>query len=809
MSKNSKTPSRKSTAHVARDFVARVPCAFLFPLKPGCKKPPMFKDELEANNSNDPQKLKFWHDKYAGCNWGIALKKAKLIVMDVDTKPGKSGQATFDDLEMMYGSLSETFTVRTPSGGLHLYFKEANGVEHRMGVSAFGRDVDSPNYVLAPGCVLSGDGKDVAGEYVIINDVPIADAPAWFKTFLDKPTAEPVEQVPEVELDQDANVEWAVSYLQNDAPSSRIGENGEYTVLLIYGELKDHGISMPKAIELFEQHYNTFEHCDPPWNLGDGPIADRHDVKAQNAYSYLKENAPGAATPEAEFTAEPLTAEQEADVKRRAAEDWKQYNERLARERPEDMAAFREGADKTTMMQLAPLDSKEPRRIGLPTTLCNEWVWATGIERFIKRREPGVMWKVKQFDSVFNPIARTGSISSQLFKTDFPLRRFKTMIFAPGKPETTDGNYNGWRGSPIKPAKGDTTLWNQHLGYVFPGDAERNEVLNWCAWVLQNPSAKPDQALLIVGKNTGTGKSLIARVMEQLVGPANTQRPKNSSLGGDFNSWLLSCRLCVIEELMQVGRRENLNALRDIITEPFVEVNIKGVPAYKIPNYVAMLGITNSPDALPIDSTDRRWDIVSVPDSVTAKPKAYYDALFAVTVEKDKPMTPVREAGLAAIYYELLKRDLKGWAPRGHAVMTDAKRDMIARAEPAFTRWLREQIDGEPFTWELINIRDDILSLPIPEDVRPRGVFNMDMMVVDFLKTELHAGKFLDASGGEARHRIGGKDGPKRTLWGINGGAEKYANMPPAERVAAYLKVRDPYRRVVRKAEVTVDLPDE
>ena len=722
--------------------------------------------------------------------------------MDVDTKPGKVGQATLDELELLHGLLPATLTIRTPSGGVHYYFAETNSVRHGNRVSAFGKDVDSTNYVLIPGCAL-----DIGGEYAIINDAPIAPAPDWFAEYLDKQESAAVEQVPDIELDKPENVEWAINYLTNDAPPCVQGQNGEFTMLSVYAELKDHGISIDRAIELVEEHYNVFDKCDPLWNLNDGPIADRHDIKAQNAYGYLRQNAPGSNTAEADFTNDPLSPEEQAALDADVAKGWEKYEERLRdQQQAEDDAEDAKPKDSTVETQLFPLAEIEPKVIRRVKTLCNEWVWATGIERFINRRSPSTMWKAKQFDSEFNPVAGKGSISTQLFGTEFPLRRFKTMVFAPGKPEVTGGNYNGWRGSPIKPVKGDTTLWNKHLEYLFPGEAERNEVLNWLAWVLQNPGLKPHQALLIVGKNTGTGKSIIARVMEQLVGPVNTQRPKNSSLGGDFNSWLLSCRLCIIEELMQVGRRENLNALRDIITEPFVEVNIKGIPAYKIPNYVAMLGISNHPDALPLDETDRRWDVVGIPDSVKEQTKAYYDALCAVTVD-DKPMTPRRQAGLAAIFHELLNRPLRGWAPRGHALVTDAKRDMISRGEASFTRWLRQQIDGAPFTWKLVNIRDDILSAPIPDDVKPRG--DMEIMVADFLKAELRGGKFLDPSGNEVRHRIGRRDGPKRTLWGINGGFEKYKDAASRDRVAAYIKERDPHNRIVRTAEAAADFEDD
>src|SRR5205085_7167844 len=130
--------------------------------------------------------------------------------------------------------------------------------------------------------------------------------------------------------------------------------------------------------------------------------------------------------------------------------------------------------------------------------------------------------------------------------------------------------------------------------------------------------------------------------------------------------WALRCKLCIIEELMQVGKREVANELRDIITEPTIEVNIKNVPAQLVENYMAMMGISNHPDALPLDKTDRRWLVVET--KVTRKDPDYYRRLFKILSDPD---------ALAAIAYELKTRDLKGYDASGVAPMTAAKQRMI------------------------------------------------------------------------------------------------------------------------------------
>jgi hypothetical protein len=298
---DSKNTDRPSTLSIALAVLDAHPLWYLFPIKRGLKTPPLFKNELETNNSNDPKKIEAWHERFPGCNWGIALKKSKLIVVDCDTKPGKVGEATLSELEFTYGELPPTLTVRTPSGGRHYYFDEANGVKHRMAVSGFGKDVDSTNYVVCAGCKL-----DAGGEYTITTDAPIAPAPAWFGDVLGA-AVEPVaaaDQTPLVEQDTPAIRAECIAYLTTDAPPAILGENGDAVTLQVCGVLKDMGASKNLALELMADYYNG--RCNPPWSFYDGPTADRMDVKIDNAWKYLTQNAPGSATPEADFADDPV-----------------------------------------------------------------------------------------------------------------------------------------------------------------------------------------------------------------------------------------------------------------------------------------------------------------------------------------------------------------------------------------------------------------------------------------------------------------------------------------------------------------------
>jgi hypothetical protein len=105
------------------------------------------------------------------------------------------------------------------------------------------------------------------------------------------------------------------------------------------------------------------------------------------------------------------------------------------------------------------LDAPRPQYQTLPQ-VCKDWVWVTGVKRFVRRTD-GLMWDEKQFNSAFDYLVRRGHAAAELFEdTQGLLRKFESITFAPGRPEMDGETYNTWRPSGIKPAEGDTTVWD-------------------------------------------------------------------------------------------------------------------------------------------------------------------------------------------------------------------------------------------------------------------------------------------------------------------------------------------------------------
>ncbi len=717
------------TLQLALDYLAFNPTRFLFPIKAGAKFPPLIQDNLAAA-SNDPEQIKAWAKKWPGCNWGVSLKKSNLMVADVDTKPGKNGQATFDDLDLMYG-WPETERVKTPSGGYHLYYDG----EHifALGKHGFGPDIDSPNYVLMCGCVFKDGTSYVAG-----NARASVPAPQWFYDVI-KASKTKIANVDDivVDLDKPENIEWVIDYLKEDAEPAIEGKSGDHTTLRIAMSVKDAGISRDLAIELMNEHYNP--RCEPPWDIED------LTRKVDNAYAYAKHSKTGGKTAEADFAEDvdfdPLTIKPKGDPKKAA---------KSARDRREDRK--REAAKSD--------DEKE--RFCTIKDIMNEWVWVANIERFVNMEKTEQMWKTTAMDRTFLYLEAKNprkSVSDQLLeKKKGAVARAHSMVYLPGTTERflEQGTmFNLYRPSDVIPAEGDTTMWRDHLAYLFPDERDRNLVLNWVAWMIQNLDKKPKHALLVQGHKQGTGKSFIAEVLQLILGKSNVAPLTQNDLHGDFNGWALKAKLIWIEELRALDRAEVKNKLHPLITQERIRINDKNVSAYPIENCFGIFAMTNDDAAVALDNSDRRYLVVrtdAIPRNHTDFGEGfdpnYYKKLYGLLNDP---------AAVAAIAHELITRDLGEYDARGSAPETAAKSAMIDAGLSDLETWMVENASSYPLNGRVIQIPDIVASLPKRLDHSPR----LTQVIGSVLKHRFKGVKI-------GQFRVAGHEN-RPHLWLING----------------------------------------
>ncbi|OII65272.1 DNA primase [Streptomyces sp. CC53] len=168
----------------------------VFPLRPGVKRPALHREERcprtgacagghrkwEQRATTDPDRIRAaWAT--GAFNVGIATGPSNLVVVDLDMPKGKGssdapcGATTFGALcERAGQAVPATRTVRTATGGTHLYFTAPPGIRLTNTAGTLAPLVDTRahgGYVVAPGSATP------AGTYTVEDDRPPVPLPEW------------------------------------------------------------------------------------------------------------------------------------------------------------------------------------------------------------------------------------------------------------------------------------------------------------------------------------------------------------------------------------------------------------------------------------------------------------------------------------------------------------------------------------------------------------------------------------------------------------------------------------------------------
>ena len=140
--------------------------------RPDCASPakhPRTRHGLRDATS-DLEQVRRWWRRWPDANLGLCTG-AGLVVLDVD--PAHGGFESLAALQRDLGALPATRTVRTGSGGLHLYFEHPGELRNSTGALGPGLDVRADGgYVIAP------PSRHVAGaDYRLEDATPIAPLP--------------------------------------------------------------------------------------------------------------------------------------------------------------------------------------------------------------------------------------------------------------------------------------------------------------------------------------------------------------------------------------------------------------------------------------------------------------------------------------------------------------------------------------------------------------------------------------------------------------------------------------------------------
>lgn len=246
----------------------------VFPCVAGGKAPATANGFKDA--SADLAQIDAWWTENPNYNLALCPNDAGWCVVDLDPPVGIENWKRFCTEHAIDDT---TYTVRTPRGGLHLYFAG----ELPPSSSKLAPKVDTRgrgSYVLVPPSVV--DGKI----YEVANDTDIAALPGCISGRIDRRTERIISAGIEPDLPGAVErVRHLLAGYVRDKDVAVEGCGGDDRTYRLCAEVLNLGVSPKRALELIADEWNP--HCIPPWDL------EELRVKVENAAQYAQ-NDPGA-----------------------------------------------------------------------------------------------------------------------------------------------------------------------------------------------------------------------------------------------------------------------------------------------------------------------------------------------------------------------------------------------------------------------------------------------------------------------------------------------------------------------------------
>lgn len=571
----------KTNHEIALELAARG--FHVFPIQVGSKLP--LPTDWQKRATRDTGQITRWFtDPVMGTplpyNVGISTSRfgeaEALVIVDVDTKK-HDGFSTLLELELCGKGLPDTFSVETPSGGKHFYFRHLSAVKQGRNVLGPGIDIRSRGgQCVGPGSILE------AGAYALSSGdlrTEIAEAPRWLveQCGLHDVEAAPEEDLIDAEINQEYAAQRATFYLKHEAPLALEGSAGDATTFAVACKVKDFGVTQSVATELLLSEWN--DRCVPPW--GPGALG----AKVENAYQYGVREV-GAEAPEKIFT--PVHSESSDSAPSDSA---KHPIEMLNRE----YAFVVAGGGHHILWETEDVDGKSCLlHLSESTFHAN---LASKTITFGKKPQP----------------------LSRVWMGDARRRSYRGICFKPGKEVGKDW-YNLWKGFAVEPTEkeGSCASLEAFLEHAKENVCQGDEslfrwLIGYFAHLVQRPYEKPLVALVFRGSK-GVGKNALVERISYLLGNHALVADDRRYLTSNFNGHLENNLMLVLDEAFWSGDKEAEGRLKGLITGTHHNIEHKGKEPYKVDNCTRVVIVGNEGWLVPASEDERRYCVFDVGD---------------------------------------------------------------------------------------------------------------------------------------------------------------------------------------------------
>jgi len=552
----------------------------IFPCVPNAKLPTIT-DWPNKATTNEAQIREWWSGSCVvvtsngknlklkkNCNIGICPGDSYVII-DVDIK----GDYKTSLAKLKADGLPPTYTVRTPSGGLHLYYLHPGGTIKSVANWMPGIDIrGNGGQGVGPGSVI--DGK----MYTVATDRQVAALPAHIAFSL-----------PVTVGQQDKPIESSLTTQPEASPYS----------------------ALPDVVKLGERDDVLFKYACS-WRARNYPISQA-EILMRELYSRCEPDPP-------EWVDDPFTVDKALDKLRRA---YKDYNPQTATNWMNVVTAEGEvevqQKDVTTIVEAL-----------------KRYVFIEKLNRVadLDRHPKNSVLALQEFKNSLGNVY-IGKKQMPPKWMNHPKR--KTVVDVGYKPlggriftEYGSDYYNTYYGSGLTlPAIADPekiAVPLGHMRYMFPNVNDGRRFLHWVAFTVQKPDVRIPWAPLIVS-SPGVGKGWIYQMLQVVVGRQNCALigPEDFSINSQFNEFMSGKVVCM-DELRASGKFNLMNKLKPFITENEIEINRKHGTKRQERIYVNFICFSNYSDAAALTYDDRRFWVHNVPND--RQSPAYYNRLF-------------------------------------------------------------------------------------------------------------------------------------------------------------------------------------
>jgi hypothetical protein len=132
--------------------------------------------------------------------------------------------------------------------------------------------------------------------------------------------------------------------------------------------------------------------------------------------------------------------------------------------------------------------------------------------------------------------------------------------------------------------------------------------------MIKYPWLKSIMPVFIGGE--GIGKGMLMELFKRMFGLKMFYQTSNPSrdVWGNFNSAMKDCFLVNLDELSKKEMTDSMGKVKDLITNPLLSINQKGIDSYTIMSFHRFIATTNSTDPIPTSRGDRRTCIIRCSD---------------------------------------------------------------------------------------------------------------------------------------------------------------------------------------------------